>query len=38
MNTIWMNSESSRTSDPKRLFLSLQGKINLKKVCRFIKS
>ena len=31
MDTTFMNSENSKTSDPHRLFLSLLDKINLKK-------
>ena len=32
METIYMNSKNSITSDPQRLLLNLSGKINLKKV------
>ena len=31
MDTIFMNSKNSRTSDPHRLLLNLTDKINLKK-------
>ena len=31
MNTIFMNSEDSKTSDAHRLLLNLSDKINLKK-------
>ena len=31
MNTILMNSENSKTSDPHRLFLNLTDKIDLRK-------
>ena len=31
MDTIFMNSEKSKTSDPHRLLLNLSDKINLKK-------
>ena len=31
MNTIFMNSKISKTSDPHRLLLNLTDKINLKK-------
>ena len=31
MNTILMNSENSKTSDPHRLLLSLSDKVNLKR-------
>ena len=40
MDTIFMNSENSKTSDPHRLLLNLIDKINLKrgdKLCSFIK-
>ena len=30
MDTIFMNSENSKTSDPHRLLLNLVGKINLR--------
>ena len=32
MDTIFMNSESSQTSDPHRLLLNISDKINLKEV------
>ena len=32
MNTILMNSENSKTSDPQRLLLNLSDKTNLKRV------
>ena len=32
MDTIFMKSKNSRTTDPYRLLLNLSGKINLKKV------
>ena len=40
MNTIFMNSENSKTSDPHRLLLNLTGKIDLrrKEIYYFIKS
>ena len=31
MDTIFMNSENNKTSDPHRLLLNLSDKINLKK-------
>ena len=31
MNTIFMNSENSKTPDPHRVLLNLSGKINLKR-------
>ena len=31
MNTIFMNSENSKTTDPHRLSLNLTDKINLKR-------
>ena len=31
MDTVFMNSENSKTSDPYRLLLSLSDKMNLKK-------
>ena len=31
MDTIFMNSENSKTSDPHRLLLNLSDKINLKR-------
>ena len=40
MNTIFMNSRNSKTSDPHRLSPNLLDKIDLKKwqICCFIKS
>ena len=32
MDTIFMNSENSKTSDPHRLLLNVSDKINLEKV------
>ena len=39
MDTILMNSENSKTSDPHRLLLNLSDKINLirSEICCFIK-
>ena len=39
MNTTFMNSEKSRTSDPDRLLLNLSHKLDLKKmiICCFTK-
>ena len=31
MDTIFMNSKNSKTSDPHRLLLNLSGKMNLKR-------
>ena len=31
MNTIFINSKNSKTSDPRRLLLNLREKMNLKK-------
>ena len=36
MNTIFMNSENSKTSDPHRLLLNLPGKINLKRSNKYV--
>ena len=36
MDTIFMNSENSKTSDPHRLLLNLTDKINLKKSDKYI--
>ena len=36
MNTIFMNSKNSKTSDPHRLLLNLSGKINLKRSNKFV--
>ena len=36
MDTIFMNSESSKTSDPHRLLLNLSNKINLKRRDKYV--
>ena len=36
MDTIFMNSKNSETSDPHKLLLNLTGKINLKKSDKYI--
>ena len=36
MDTIFMNSENSKTSDPHRLILNLLHKINLKEVLNML--
>ena len=36
MNTIFMNSENSKTSDPRRLLLNLTEKMDLKRKDRYI--
>ena len=36
MDTIFMNSEDSKTSDPQRLLLNLSGKINLKRSDKYV--
>ena len=36
MNTIFMNSENSKTSDPHRLLLNLPDKISLKRSVKFV--
>ena len=36
MNTIFMNSENSKTSDPHRLFLNLTDKINLSRSDKYV--
>ena len=36
MNTIFMNSENSKTSDPLRLLLNLTDKIDLRKKDKYI--
>ena len=36
MDTIFMNSENSKTSDPHRLLLSLSDKINLKRCDKYV--
>ena len=40
MDTIFISSKNSQTSDPHRLLLNLSDKINLKRIekCCFIKS
>ena len=36
MDTIFMNSKNSETSDPHKILLNLTGKINLKKNDKYI--
>ena len=36
MDTIFMNSENSKTSDPHRLLLNLSNKINLKRSDKYV--
>ena len=36
MDTMFMNSENSKTSDPHRLLLTLSGKINLKRSNKYV--
>ena len=36
MDTIFMNSENSKTSDPHRLLLNLADKINLKRSDKYV--
>ena len=36
MNTMFMNSENSKTSDPHRLFINLTDKINLKRSNKYV--
>ena len=36
MDTIFMNSENSKTSDPHRLLLNLSDKINLKRSDKYV--
>ena len=36
METIFMNSENSETSDPHRLLLNLSDKINLKRSDKYV--
>ena len=36
MNTIFMNSKNSRTSDPRRLLLNLTDKTNLRRKYKYI--
>ena len=38
MNTIFMNSENSKTSDTRRLLLNLTDKIDLRRNDKYIKS
>ena len=38
MNTIFMNSENSKTSDPHRLLLNLTDKTDLKRKDKYISS
>ena len=36
MDTIFMNSENSKTSDPHRLLVNLSDKINLKRSDKYV--
>ena len=36
MDTLFMNSENSKTSDPHRLLLNLTDKINLKRSDKYV--
>ena len=36
MDTIFMNSENSKTSDPHKLLLNLSDKINLKRSDKYV--
>ena len=36
MDTIFMNSENSKTSDPRRLLLNISDKINLKRSDKYV--
>ena len=36
MDTIFMNSKKSKTSDPHRLILNLSEKINLKRIDKYV--
>ena len=36
MDTIYMNSENSKTSDPHRLLLNLSDKMNLKRSDKYV--
>ena len=36
MDTMFMNSENSKTSDPNRLFLNLTDKVNLKMSDKYV--
>ena len=38
MNTIYINSENSKTSDPHRLLLKLMDKIDLRRKNKYIKN
>ena len=38
MDTIFMNSENSKTSDPHRLILNVPDKMDLKRIYRFVAS
>ena len=38
MNTIFMNSENSKTSDPRRLLRNLTDKIDLRRKYKYISS
>ena len=37
MNTIYINSENSKTSDPRRLLLKLMDKIDLRRKNKYIE-
>ena len=36
MNTVFMNSENSKTSDPHRLLLNIRDKVELKRKDKYI--
>ena len=36
MNTVFMNSENSKTSNPQRLVLNLKDQINLKRSDKYV--
>ena len=36
MNTVFMNSENSKTSDPHRLLLNIRDKVDLKREDKYI--
>ena len=36
MNTVFMNSENSKTSDPHRLLLNIRDKVDLKRKDKYI--
>ena len=38
MDAIFMNTENSKTSDPRRLLLNLSNKINLKRREKYVAS